>query len=565
MTDAPWVRRALAAAALVLACAPAWAPADAWGQTLSQAFERLRDPPPPFAPKVDEVLESHPVGGLSLGEYLVAVDFEGCLQDVRAELISGLDQLRRLHVIALENRRPTAVWKTWDRKLDGLSPDGMLLVQAWLDAPEIARRLYFCEDGLPAAWRTLDPDGYVIEAVTWFDIEIAERENILRNGTPGDREQTVMELIELRDALTDRYGTTFAETPDSAAAFTRLDDRLDRMWDVLVEPHHFGFTPRARTEDPDYDPDSTRRTRPQSPFSGVGIPDPRDVALRNRTTASWRRQKQLIDRDIADRQARLDEAVAAIDAADDGAELDRLVRVALRLDAELAQSVNDLERLQGRVRLHATGRPWVDSMLDNGFRRRAVRRLGRQEQTTQELRVAVGDAIDVAVAKGARPPEEQRGDGTGGGGAGTGGGGAVASGEAGPGNWLAGLPMPAAGLPQTAIADEGIPEGAGWIERVYEGPLPPPGAVWSDDLVAAIRGRHASLDETDVRILLGLVREAYDELSARADVERAVWRSLASDRGLAIRGEESTLSELYVPGAARADQPIVTFVLTLYF
>jgi hypothetical protein len=44
-----------------------------------------------------------------------------------------------------------------------------------------------------------------------------------------------------------------------------------------------------------------------------------------------------------------------------------------------------------------------------------------------------------------------------------------------------------------------------------------------------------------------------------------VWRSLASDRGLSIRGEESTLSDLHIPGASRADQPIVTFVLTLYF
>ncbi|MCP4868450.1 MAG: hypothetical protein GY898_07005 [Proteobacteria bacterium] len=553
-------RLLLAAASVTLLLLPV--PAEA--QIFSRVIDRITDPAPPFGPVVDRIFKEHQVGGLSLYEYLTAVDFEGCLQDVRVELLDGLDQLRSTHVVALENRKPTAVWRIWERKLDGLSPDGMLLVQSWLDSPEIGRRLYFCEDGLPPSWRTLEPDAYVIEAVTWFDVAAAERDELLRQGSPGDREQAVMELIELRTALTDRFTTTFATSTATTAALARMDDRLDLMWDALVEPHHFGFTPRARTEDPDYDPGATRRARPANPFAGAAIPDPRDVALRDRTAASWRRQKQLIDRDIVDRQARLDEAVGAIEAEGDPAELDRLVRVAMRIDAELAQSVNDLERLQGRVRVHATGRPWVDSMLDNGYRRRAVRRLGRQEQQTQQQRVATADAIVVAVRKGARPPDEQQGGG-GAGGSGSGGVTVVATGEAGPGNWLAGLPMPESGLPQTAVADVGIPEGAGWVDRVYEGPLPSPSGVWSDDLVSAIRVRHPSLDDTDIRILLGLVREAYRELPSRAEAERAVWRSLASDRGLNIRGEESTLSDLYLPGAARADQPIVTFVLTLYF
>jgi len=550
---------------LALACAGAafvWvAPAPAAAQIFSKLIDRLEDPAPPFAPVVERIFHDHQVGGLSLREYLSGVDFEGCLQDVRVELVAGLDQLRSTHVVALENRKPTAVWKTWERKLDGLSPDGMLLVQAWLDSPEVGRRLYFCEDGLPPSWRTLEPDAYVIEAVNWFDFAVAERDQILGQGSPGDRELAVMELIELEAALRERFTTTFATSPETTAAANRLDDRLALMWDHLVEPHHFGFTPRARTEDPDYDPSNTRRARPANPFAGAAIPDPRDVALRDRTAASWRRQKQLIDRDIVDRQARLDEATSAIEAAGSQEDLDRLVRVAMRLDAELGQSVNDLERLQGRVRVHATGRPWVDSMLDNGYRRRAVRRLGRQEAQTQRQRVATAEAIEVAVGRGARPPREQRDGGTGSGSVG----GVVAMGEAGPGNWLAGLPLPASGLAQTAVADVGIPEGAGWVDRIYEGPLPPPSQVWSDDLVAAIRSRHPNLDDDDVRILLGLVREAYSELPARADAERAVWRSLASERGLSIRGEEATLSDLYVPGSARADQPIVTFILTLYF
>jgi hypothetical protein len=450
-------------------------PATADAQMFSRLLERITDPAPPFAPVIDRIMNDHRVGSLSLREYLGAVDFEGCLQEAREELVVGLDQLRSTHIVALENRRATAVWRTWDRKLDDLSPDGMLVVQAWLDSPEVARRLYFCEDGLPPSWRSLEPDAYVVEAVTWFDVAVAERDLTLRQGSPGDRELAVMELIELRNALSDRFATTFATSTSTTHAHARLDERLDLMWDHLVEPYHFGFTARARTEDPDYDPSATSRTRPANPFAGVGIPDPRDLALRDRTAASWRRQRQLIDRDIKDRQERLDEAVAAIDDADDIPELDRLVRAAMRLDAELGQSINDLERLQGRVRVHATGRPWVDSMLDNGYRRRAVRRLDRQEQVTQRQRIEAAEAIATAVAKGARPPDEQR---RGGGSDGPGRpGGVVDLGEAGPGNWLAGLPMPASGMPQTAVADVGIPDGAGWVERMYEGPLPAPSQV----------------------------------------------------------------------------------------
>lgn len=557
-------RLLLALSATVVVCVSA-RPAPASAQTFSQAMERLLEgPPPPFAPEVERVMEGHRVGGLSLREYLSGLDFEGCLREVKEELTDGLDQLRILHVTALENRRHTSVWRTWDRKLDALSPDGMLLVQTWLDSPEVARRLYFCEDALPASWRTLDPDGYTIEAVTWFDIAVAEREEVLRNGSPGDRELAVMELIEIRNALLDRFETTFAASGDSDASMSRLDQRLGLMWAALVEPHHFGFTPRARADDTNADPSATRRTRVQSPFSGMAIPDPRDVALRDRVAASWRRQREAIDEEIDDRQTRLDDAVAAIDASDDPRELDHLVRVATRLDAELAQAVSDMERLQSRVRLQATGRPWVDGMLSNGYRRRAVRRLQRRESRIQAQRRDVDAAVAVAVSKGGHAPEQQR---QGSGGAG-GSGGGVASrvpGQPGPGDWLAGLPMPADGMPQTAIADRGIPEGSGWVERVYEGPLATPSQVWSDDLVAAIRGRHPKLDETDVRILLGLVREAYSELDSRAEVERAVWRSLGSERGLKIRGEEATLSELWAPGAARADQPVITFVLTLYF
>jgi hypothetical protein len=550
---------------LLLVCAAVLAAttSSAEAQTLSRMIDRLRDPGPPFAPAIDGVLAEHRIGGLSLREYLVALDFEGCLASVEDELVDGLGRLRAQHVIALEHRRPTAVWRTWDNKLDGLSPDATLLVSTWLDSPETARRLYLCEDGLPPSWKALPSDAYVVEAVTWFDVAVAEREQMLQGGSPGDREQSVMELIELREALVDRFGTTYLHSDETDEALGRLQGRLELMWNQLVEPHDFGFTPRARTTDPLVDPAATARARGQSPFGkgGVGIPDPRDVALRDRVVRSWRRQRQAIDREIDDRQARLDEMVAGIDLEQDPAELDRMVRVASRLDAELAQSVADLERLQERTRGLQSGRPWVDSMLSNGFRRRAVRRLDRRQVQVQGQRVAVTVAVETAVARGATPPRQQMDAGGGGGTVGPG----VATGEPGPGNWLAGLPVVEGAGVAGPLATPTLEPGAGWVERVYEGPLPTPSGVWSDELVAAIRARHPSLDETDVRILLGLAREAFGELRSRSAVEAAVWRSLGSSSGLRIRGEESTLSELWIPAAGRADQPIVTFVLTLYF
>ena len=538
-------------------------PATAGAQTLSKALDRLRDPGPPFAPAIDEVLAEHPIGGLTLREYLVALDFEGCLASVREELVVGLGKLRGHHVVALEHRNPTAVWRTWDKKLDGLSPDATLLVSAWLDSPESARRLYLCDDGLPPSWKSLHPDAYVVEAVTWFDVGVAERELTLGGGSPGDREQAVMELMELREALSDRFATTFVSDPATDEAQGRLETRLALMWDHLVEPHDFGFTPRARTTDPLVDPAATARARAQNPFSsgGVGIPDPRDVALRDRVVRSWRRQRQAIDREVEDRQARLDDVVAGIEQEADPAELDRMVRLASRLDAELAHSVADLERLEARTRRLQSGRPWVDGMLSNGYRRRAVRRLDRRQAQVQVQRVEVAEAVEVAVRKGATPPKQQMEGEVGG----TVGGGWASGGDPGPGNWLAGLPVPAGSASAGTTATPTLEPGSGWIERVYEGPLPTPSGVWSDVLVQAITTRHPSLDETDVRILLGLVREAYGELRGRSEVESAVWRSLGAADGLRIRGEEATLSELWIPAAGRSDQPIITFVLTLYF
>jgi hypothetical protein len=554
MRPMPTVRAVLAAAVLL-------APAGASAQMFKGVAERIENPVEAFAPEVDRVMQEHKVGGLSLGEYLVSLDFEGCLQEVREELIDGLGQLRSLHVVASEDRKIQAVWKVWDRKLAGLSPDAWLLVTTWLDSPETAKRLYLCDDGLPPSWKALTPDAYVREAVLWFDVAVAEREAQLRGDNPSDREQAVMALMETREALSARFRSTYGGSEATAEVLARLEERLALMWDRLIDPYHFGFTARGRVDDPNATA-GTGSYRPQNPFGGggVGIPDPRDVAARDKVAKGWRTQRKVMEQEIKETEAALGEAIDLIDRTAEGPDLDRAVRYAARVDAELGQLVSDMERMQNRVRYAATGRPWVDDMLSNGYRKRAVRRLDRNERKLQDRRTAVAAAIDEAVARGASPPGTVRDEG-----GGTSVGGSVASGDPGPGNWLAGLPGADTGTTSAVTKDGGIPEGAGWIERTFEGPLPGPSATWSDDLVEAIRRRHPELDDTDVRILLGLVKSAYRELRGRAEVEAAVWRSLTESAGLRIRGEESTLSDLYLPGAARADQPIVTFVLTLHF
>lgn len=538
-------------------------PSVASAQGFKNAIERMVEPSAPFAPAVERTMREHQVGGLSLREHLVSLDFEGCLQDARAELVDGLGKLRALHVVATEDRKLTAIWKVWDRKLEGLSPDAWLLVTTWLDSPETAARLYLCDDGLPASWKGLGPDQFVVEAITWFDLAVADQERALRGPVPADREQAVMTLIEVRQGLLDRFSSTYPGDAPNGEARARLDDRLGMMWESLVDPYHFGFTARGRVDDPLADSSGSGRYQGQNPFGsgGVGIPDPRDVAARDKVARSWKVQQKIVDQEIAERQAELDYATAAIEAATDDQQLDRAVRYASRVDSELGQLVSDLERMQNRVRYFSTGRSWVDDMLSNGYRRRAVRRLARREKKALVVRDEAESVIAEAVARGATPPGQIRP-----GAPGTVGGGSIATGKPGPGNWLAGLPGAAEGGSTVATNDEGgIPPGTGWVERTYEGPLPSPSAVWSQDLVDAIKRRHDSLDETDIRILLGLVRAAYSELPNRAAVEQAVWRSLTEGDGLNIRGEESTLSDLYVPGAGRADQPIITFVLTLNF
>ena len=524
---------------------------------------RVDDPDAGLRVRIDQVLDRHLVGGESLRGALQSLALGGCLTAVGPELTAGLDALRVVHVAAVERKNYSRAWSLWERELEGLSSDAFQLVTTWLDSPETARRLYLCEDDLPRSWRGVDAPAYVREALGWFDAAAAERDRRLRRGAPADREQAVMELMELRSGLVRRFIATYPEgEPIHDDLLVELEERLDLMWEVLVEPFHLGFTPKARSTDRDGAIQNMGRARVQTPFTGIAIPDPRDVAARDRVVRSWRRQRRRIDTEITDLEAALTAMVTDIEtraaAGEPDADLDRMVREAARLDARLASTVATLERMQHKVRHYSTGRSWIDGMLSNGYRRRAVKRLSAREAVVQEERREVNIAIARAVQAGAMPPGELRE-------------GALAGltgrrlggrAEIGPGNWLVGLPESTNAAVPTEPA--GIPAGSGWVARTYEGPMPTPSGWWSDDLVDAVRARHRDLDDADVRILLGLVRLAYSELDGRVAVEEAVARSLATG-GLSLLGEEGTLSDLWIRGQSSAEQPIVTFVLKLFF
>lgn len=526
--------------------------------------DRVDDPDAALRLRIDQVLDRSRVGDGTLREALGDLTLGDCLRRIEPELSAGLDSLRVVHVAAVERKNYSRAWQMWERAMDGLSGDAFQLVSTWLDSPETARRLYLCEDELPQTWRDVDAPAYVREALGWFDAAAAERDRRLRRGAPADREQAVMELMELRSSLVRRYIASYAVgDPMHDDLLVELEERLDLMWAVLVEPFHLGFTPKARTTDRAGAIANMGRARVQSPFTGIAIPDPRDVAARDRVARSWRRQQRRIDQEIDALEGALAVLTTDIERrANEGtadAELDKLVRDAARLDARLASTVATLERMQHKVRHFSTGRSWIDGMLSNGYRRRAVKRLYKREDTVQQERRAVSITIARAVQAGAMSPGELRE-------------GALAGltgrriggrAEVGPGNWLVGLPEssgPAAVEEPTAIAP-----GTGWVARTYEGPMPTPSGWWSDELVDTIRARHAGLDDADVRILLGLVRLAYAELRDRTEVEDAVWRSLQTEGGLALLGEEGTLSDLWIRGKPTAEQPIVTFVLKLFF
>ncbi len=520
------------------------------------------------------VLTEYEVGGEPLRDWLGDLDSQACLADDRDEVVEALEALRRVHMHALGDRSTPVVWRMWNRRLRGCSTDGRRLVETWLDSPARAKREYLCEDGLPEDWKQLDRDAYVLEALLWYEGEIAGQEDDLTGETERVRESAVMGLMEAQDDLLERYDATFPDAEADIDARGVLEGRLVAMWDELVEPHDLGFRPPVRPQAlrPDAPPLRGPPIRSQNPAGLISIPilDPKDAAELIRITSSWHRRESLLRDDLDRQRGELKQLRRRIDATEEPDELARLLREARRADAALECTLGDLARFEDDVRNYDPGNRFMNRLLEQGFRENRVVALDRDQA---EVAVVRGE-LALAIAEVPEPVAVTGGDGVGVGGAGDGG-------PAGPGRWIAGLPgaderiaelavtgPPGEGATDAASAGEEGSAGAAsegrWVERRYEGPLPEPVGAWEPGLVAALRDHQPALDDADVAVLLQLIELAFTELPDRAAVEDAVWRSLAIPGGLELFGQESQLSELLADGYDAGEQPSIVFVLRLW-
>ncbi|MCO4772105.1 MAG: hypothetical protein KDA24_18880 [Deltaproteobacteria bacterium] len=529
-----------------------------------------------FRSRLTETLTTRAVAGDTLGAHLTRLDSAGCLREVEAELVEGLHAIEALFSEQVEATSFDQSWKEFAPQLNSFSPDGRLLVATWLDNEELARTRFFCEDGLPSSWIHVSTTRHVVESVLWFDLAIAEREGRLIEGNQAEREAAVLELLELRRALVHRHQATYAQDRQSDELLAVLEHRLALMWEVLVEPFHLGFAPKAVLDSEDGgwgSPAGAASPRPNG-FYGMDIPDPRDVAQRDAIRRGWRRQTKTLRRETRQLTRERQRLAGAISFAGDGPELDPLVREAVELDRRLSLVLGDLSQLEHRVRSFETGSPIVASMVAAGPLKGTVRSIALLESATESDRLELGYAVTDAVMRGASTPDllmpsslDE----------------AVAALEdidlsvvgdpdalPSPGNWLAGIPglgRGDSGDESARLAVEKLKDlmGTGWVERSYDGPIPAPSAEWSQDLVNAVRGEDPSIDETDARILLGLIEAAYSELPDRPAVELAVRYAMRRGGGLQLTGNEGQLSELYDATRPATEQQELVFVLKLLF
>lgn len=170
-------------------------------------------------------------------------DFEvlGCLAGDREAMVEQLAALRTHHVSEVEQRGYRRAWRRLRRDLRDASDDGRALVEAWLDSPEVARRLFLCEDGLP-----LPPDG--VEHGDFAALALHDlagrwwQEEARLAGPDRDREGAASSLDERRRMLIQRFDATYDNRkPAVVVARADLVDRLQAFDEAHVEPWHLGL------------------------------------------------------------------------------------------------------------------------------------------------------------------------------------------------------------------------------------------------------------------------------------------------------------------------------------
>ena len=496
---------------------------------------------------IDDVLDGTLVGDIPLGELLASWDAVDCGGDRRA-LEAALGSAGRVHRALVEDWGFALVANAWDRRARAFTPAGADLLRTWLDGPDLARRRFFCEDGLPDTLRALAAADYPAAAAAHLASEARARAEVLATVPSPAAEVALLALLTLDGDLRARFD---AQYPDHAEAAARvaLGAALDAVDLEHIEPWDMGFSPRPG------DPIEPVFPRIRYPKLGWGdIPDPADVAAAMRVAEAWARRRTAIVSDLRVARRRLADLATELARAPEGADLDRLGRSILRAEAGVSHALAELARHRAAVPHATTYRPVADSIVHHSLRpaeEDAIDLALAATRTAREEAVALAES---AISKGADIPRRW----------------AVAGAradEGGPGStWTAGrvaagpdpglgdvsgdgATAPTAGGGALSYGDDGV--------RTYTGPLPTPSLLWSAKVVAAITTRHPNLDPLDARLLLELMGLAYPEFGSRARIEAAVFRALAGPRGLDLRGGEEGLSELGAGAAPPARVPVV--------
>ena len=322
---------------------------------------------------IDDVLDGTLVGDIPLGELLASWDAVDCGGDRRA-LEAALGSAGRVHRALVEDWGFALVANAWDRRARAFTPAGADLLRTWLDGPDLARRRFFCEDGLPDTLRALAAADYPAAAAAHLASEARARAEVLATVPSPAAEVALLALLTLDGDLRARFD---AQYPDHAEAAARvaLGAALDAVDLEHIEPWDMGFSPRPG------DPIEPVFPRIRYPKLGWGdIPDPADVAAAMRVAEAWARRRTAIVSDLRVARRRLADLATELARAPEGADLDRLGRSILRAEAGVSHALAELARHRAAVPHATTYRPVADSIVHHS------------------LRPAEEDAIDLALA-----------------------------------------------------------------------------------------------------------------------------------------------------------------------
>ncbi len=535
-----------------------------------------------FERRLDAYLVQTELDGAPLGAYLSRLEIEGCMESAEGPLQDALQGLRRLYRQTYERLDAPGrlvVRDAWARSIKDFSPDGIALVETYLDHPPLGRSFYFCDDGLPVAWQGLEAADFVTRARAYFDAEVEVRLATIEEGG-ADGAARVEELRTLQQDVLRRYRAQFDELGADAEAYAALRADLDAAWLAKIDAHDLGrpVGPRPQphisegylaAEAVEWGVPATYSDHPAAANAGareaarsqgmpytpgmVAIPNARDIAERNRVRDSWKKTRRLMLREARAEARTVAELEQQLEAAADPAEREAILRELIRTENRLDHLAADYGLHVERVKTTRTGLAVADKLLVRPGRRE-VKRTWRKRDVVREAQETARDAVATAA-------DELGVSAAGAGAAGAGG----ATGRDGL-TGVDGLPADGSATADGAGTPWTVTEPADAVgdTLVYRGPCPPPDPGWSDEVVAALRARYPSLDGTDARIFLGLVARTFPQIGGRAAIEDVVLEHV--ERNLDLRldaGHAAALSEAWDPARSVLDQDEITFYLTL--